>query len=185
MIEFPIFSMMAFILTVAGGVYLIRKDYLTKKDTFSIVIFAVYMALLVKVAFFPIPYQKATIDVLREVGSGYAYNFIPLSSIINIVANNSIQTALVQVGGNFLLLMPLGFYGALIFPQKKIQQLLVVILSFSLTIEIIQFILGMIIAYQYRVVDVDDVILNLLGGIVGIGLGKLFSPLYNRILQKP
>ncbi|UKI23157.1 MAG: VanZ family protein [Anaerotruncus sp.] len=37
---------------------------------------------------------------------------------------------------------------------------------FSVCIELVQFIIGLLIGYNYRCVDIDDVILNSLGGII-------------------
>lgn len=44
----------------------------------------------------------------------------------------------------------------------------------SLTIELIQFVCGLFIGYNYRSFDVDDLILNTLGTIIGLLLYKLF-----------
>lgn len=40
------------------------------------------------------------------------------------------------------------------------------IVLFSVCIELVQFIIGLLIGYNYRCVDIDDVILNSLGGII-------------------
>lgn len=40
------------------------------------------------------------------------------------------------------------------------------IVLFSVCIELMQFIIGLLIGYNYRCVDIDDVILNSLGGII-------------------
>lgn len=40
------------------------------------------------------------------------------------------------------------------------------IVLFFVCIELVQFIIGLLIGYNYRCVDIDDVILNSLGGII-------------------
>lgn len=40
------------------------------------------------------------------------------------------------------------------------------IVLFSVCIELVQFIIGLLIGYNYRCVDIDDVILNSIGGII-------------------
>ena len=51
-------------------------------------------------------------------------------------------------------------------------------LLFPLVIELLQFIIGFAIGYNYRSVDIDDFILNALGGYLGILFSKLFFKNY-------
>ena len=71
-------------------------------------------------------------------------------------------------------MVPLGFIIPLI--QKKfnnIKSIFISSLIFSLIIESMQFIISIILGYNYKVVDIDDIILNTIGGIIGYILYKL------------
>ncbi len=92
-------------------------------------------------------------------------NFIPFKWLTGI-------TELLQVGlfwesvkgaiGNVLMFIPIGFLLPLVWSkQEKFRVLLLSGFSISLTIEIIQ------LAIPFRATDIDDLILNTLGAVVG------------------
>ncbi len=66
--------------------------------------------------------------------------------------------------GNIVLFIPYGFIASYILNNKKISITFILSLIVSLTIEIVQYYIG-------RVFDIDDIILNVIGGITG---GLLF-----------
>ena len=65
-----------------------------------------------------------------------------------------------QVFGNIILFMPFGFFAAYYTKMKKLGSITLISLMVSLTIEIVQKYIG-------RSFDIDDIILNVLGGILG------------------
>ena len=71
-----------------------------------------------------------------------------------------------NVLGNILLFIPLGFYVTYYLKSKKIGWPFLLIAFFSVTIEVIQLKIG-------RVFDVDDILLNIFGGIIGYTFYKL------------
>ena len=71
-----------------------------------------------------------------------------------------------NVVGNMLMFMPFGFFVAYILKLKKVWIMLLLSLIVSLTIETIQSIIG-------RVFDVDDIILNVIGAILGFLVFKI------------
>lgn len=80
-----------------------------------------------------------------------------------------------QIVGNFLLLMPLGFYFPLLY--KKLSHVFIVLLVcflVSLTIELLQ------LVTSYRSADVDDILLNTAGAFAGFILYKFISLLFKR-----
>lgn len=74
---------------------------------------------------------------------------------------------------NLIMLLPLGVYLAVLFNIRTIKKAVLIILSVSFAIEIYQ------VAFSYfglvfpRSFNVDDIILNTLGGTVGYYIGKL------------
>jgi glycopeptide antibiotics resistance protein len=67
-----------------------------------------------------------------------------------------------NVVGNIVIFIPLGTYLALIIKHKRVTINLLFIFIVSLLVEIIQGVLGI------GASDIDDIILNCLGGLIGI-----------------
>ena len=65
-----------------------------------------------------------------------------------------------QVIGNIVLFMPFGFFASYYTKIKKTGSITIITLLVSLTIELVQLKIG-------RSFDIDDIILNVLGGILG------------------
>lgn len=80
-----------------------------------------------------------------------------------------------QIVGNFLMLMPLGFYFPLLY--KKLSHFFIVLFVcflVSFTIELLQ------LVTSYRSADVDDILLNTAGAFAGFILYKFISLLFKR-----
>ena len=95
-------------------------------------------------------------------------NYLPFSSIYNLLNSNYYMVPLKNILGNILLFFPLGFILTLKF--KGINKLLSVGLLgliTSLIIEVIQ------LNIPNRAFDVDDIILNTLGTILGFLMCKI------------
>ena len=89
---------------------------------------------------------------------------------INLVPFDMIQTQgfSLNVYGNILMFVPLGIYAALLFKQDTFRKTLAIVIGASLFIEIVQFI------FARGATDIDDVILNTAGGVIGIIIYLLF-----------
>lgn len=97
-------------------------------------------------------------------------NLIPFHSIREYIFSNSANIkkfAFGNVVGNIAIFIPLGAYLSLFENNKRVIANLLLIFIVSLFIEIIQGLLGI------GTSDIDDIILNCLGGLVGI-LGYKF-----------
>lgn len=99
-------------------------------------------------------------------------NFIPFKEITRYDFGSSLFYK--NILGNLLLFIPFGIYSS--YYVKTNKNYIIIILSFiaSLSIEIIQLIIG-------RVFDIDDVILNVLGGLVGYIIYKIFRKFENEL----
>ena len=75
-----------------------------------------------------------------------------------------------QVIGNFVMLLPLGIYLPLIY--RRMSNVLIVLLVCMLVSVIIEL---MQLITKYRSADIDDVMLNTAGALVGYGLFWIFS----------
>lgn len=92
-------------------------------------------------------------------------NLVPFYSIRQYIFSNSEAVkrfAFSNVAGNIIIFIPLGTYLLLFKRNKRVMANLLVIFTVSLCIEIIQGILGIGAA------DIDDIILNCSGGLIGI-----------------
>lgn len=74
-----------------------------------------------------------------------------------------------NIFGNIALFIPLGIYLQLFKNNKKVFASFVSVFSISLSIEIIQYIFGI------GATDIDDILLNCAGGIIGILIYKLLA----------
>jgi glycopeptide antibiotics resistance protein len=87
--------------------------------------------------------------------------------------NVSPTTVLFNVFGNIAIFIPLGIYFALFRQDNRLSVNMLFVFLTSLFVEIIQFALGLGIS------DIDDIILNCLGGFIGIliykGLARLLK----------
>lgn len=75
--------------------------------------------------------------------------------------------------GNILLFIPMAFILSVTFNIDNKRKILIAVLLISVFVETLQFLLGIGVA------DIDDVILNMLGGVIGILFLKLFPELKN------
>lgn len=92
-------------------------------------------------------------------------NLIPFHTIKEYIFSDSAtikKFALSNVVGNMVIFIPLGVYLPLFKKNRRVMTNLLFIFKVSLCIEIIQGILGI------GASDIDDIILNCLGGLVGI-----------------
>lgn len=85
-------------------------------------------------------------------------NFIPFKEIFrySIGSNKFIKNVL----GNIILFIPFGFLSSYLLKNRKLGVITILTILASGTIETVQYYIG-------RVFDIDDIILNLLGGIIG------------------
>ncbi len=98
-------------------------------------------------------------------------NFVPFKEMFRFSLGSKMFFK--NILGNIILLSPYGFFLGYFVKIKKVK--LIALLSFfvSLTIEIIQYRIG-------RVFDVDDIILNVIGGIFGYYIYRLISYILNK-----
>lgn len=186
MVDFNLFGI---IILIIGIVYESYKLIVKKRKVYKCIfnlLFLMYILLLIKVVFFPVPYQKELIQSYKEtVSYGDIQNFIPFKMILSFIRNSSFTFALKQIGGNLILLFPLGIFVSIIAKNKSNKTIFLIGLGTTVFIEITQGLIGFLIGFQYRVVDIDDVILNSLGYVTGmIIVKKLILPILNKYIKK-
>ncbi len=127
-----------------------KKEFVLYEEILHL-IFVVYILLFFQV----VTYQ----DVIS-----YGNNFIPFKELTRYSIGSSLFYK--NIIGNILLFMPYGFFASyfLRLDKKKIAFLLVLLVS--LGIECVQLVIG-------RCFDVDDIFLNIIGGMLGYFLYRL------------
>ena len=130
-----------------------KKRFILYKDL-SMLIFILYMFLLFEL-------------VTSTDFESYSNNFIPLKEILRY--NYTSKLFYKNVLGNMLLFVPFGYFVNYILKNRKFIIGTFLTLITSLSIELIQMNIG-------RSFDIDDIILNIIGGIAGY---TIYVVLYN------
>lgn len=113
------------------------------------------------------------LELLSENRPVYrSVNILPFQTIKSYLLGTfdvSRTVVLYNIFGNIGLFIPLGVYLQLFKKNKRILISIFIIFIISLSVEIIQFIFGI------GATDIDDILLNCLGGIIGILCYKLLT----------
>jgi glycopeptide antibiotics resistance protein len=133
-----------------------------KSKMFVIVLTLFYISLVLFISFvgFGMTYPR-----LDGSFTGVRHNIIPFTTIgtylFNINSYN-LDTWFYNTFGVMLLFFPIGILISILFSKLKKALIVVFILMFSVTIESVQYLT------QFGVFDVDDMVLNTVGGVLGI-----------------
>ena len=128
-----------------------------------------YMACLLAVVFFPLPTAS------QAIGLVYRIQKIPFYAIYDVVTNFSVE-AVLQILFNIMMTVPFGIMMGYRFGFST-KKTILASLCLSLFIEVGQ-LTGLFFVYHgsFRLCDVDDLMLNTLGGFIG-------AVIYNKIAK--
>lgn len=146
---------------------------------FLLSLFAGYLAFLVIMLFTPNSYiANSGINLTNEnfdfvgnfkdrISSGaWGVNLVPFRTIRNYIKYSGFLHTMINIFGNIIIFVPFGILLAEIFPKmRNILKILGITFATSFFVEFIQFFIG-------RSVDIDDLILNLLGSVIGYFVWK-------------
>ena len=130
------------------------------------VLFFVYILLLLYFVVFSFqnPSPRSYLQWNREMGY-WNINLYPFRGIIPYIRALPERYAMVNLFGNIIAFAPYGFLLAAIFPTlRKLWRILLVCFVTVLLIETMQFV------SMYGFFDVDDILLNCIGGVLGYGI---------------
>lgn len=130
-----------------------RDEFVIHKELFTL-FFIVYILCL---------FQIVTFQDINGYGTN---NFIPFNQIFRYEFGGKLFVK--NIIGNMIMFIPYGFFVVYYTKTNKLKENILLVFMASLVIEITQLAIG-------RIFDIDDIILNVLGGIVGILIYKLFS----------
>jgi glycopeptide antibiotics resistance protein len=143
--------------------YLRRKK---QKDLAYLVYFTIFYIYIVKVLDYTL-FQFQSLLLLKYFMPGImlqgqtareSLNLLPLAGL----TTDDIETSLL----NILMMMPFGL-GLPFIAQFSMKKIIVCGVLFSLTIEILQYVSGQLAGTTFRIADINDVLFNMLGTIVG------------------
>lgn len=140
---------------------------------------AVYILFLLKLLLFK---YYSPIDIITSNYEAYrSFNLIPFGGIYDYLVKHvaSGSLAVTNILGNIVIFIPMGVLLRLYSSKDRILRPVAVVFVTSVTVEVIQYILGI------GASDIDDVILNTFGGFLGILLYMLLLKiLRNRLRVK-
>lgn len=143
-----------------------RNEQISIRREILLTIFFIYIIFVAAITIMPLPMTSSI-----NPDSVYT-NFIPLLNSIQCFLPNQtgkpemIKFCLENIVGNIILFVSLGFLLPLISDKfQLLKRVFIIAVSFSLSIEVIQFLSQYF--GSFRTVDIDDIILNVLGACVG------------------
>lgn len=144
-----IWPMMVIVLTIIASIRIFnvishKKKFKLYEELVNLSFIIYILSLFYLVTFQDVNYGTSNFTPFKEI---FRYNFGSHLFIKNVL-------------GNILLFVPLGFYAAYYIKSKKIYFSIITIIFSSIIIEFTQLEIG-------RTFDVDDIILNVIGGIIG------------------
>ena len=112
-----------------------------------------------------------TVVTYQDVES-YGNNFTPFKEMFRYTLGSNLFIK--NVIGNMVMFMPYGFFTGYFLKINKVSVVLLLSMLVSTSIEVIQ-------GYIDRVFDIDDIILNVIGSIIGFLIYKLFNKIKDRL----
>lgn len=140
-----------------------KKNLKNAFRNIPMVVFITYLLLLIYLTLFS--------QYFGRIWFHRSINLMPFVTIYRyIVSSNNPGLALMNLAGNIIAFMPFGLLLPMVLKnQMHFLFIFCCIFSTSISIEIIQYILGV------GVTDIDDIILNVIGGMLGYCLFKAFK----------
>lgn len=135
-------------------------------------LFVMYLIVLFKVTIFKYPntFSNMLKGELSGIRSLNLIPFVTISEYFQFVISGNIIIGISNLLGNLIIFFPLGYIAALRFPKmRKPARILLLSFVLSLFIEVCQYI------FACGSTDIDDVILNVIGGIAGYWAYVLIS----------
>lgn len=164
----------------ALAVYLRKKRGASVGYLSCLTVFYVYLLYVVKYTMFPLRlFDSGFTEFMKSGGSTWmnSLNLVPFQGL------SGQYLFSVQTFGNILLTVPFGF-GLPFIVATRFKDVLLRGFWFVVSIEVVQLLINFAYGYVHRVVDVNDVLLNLCGVVAGFCILTLFSWLYRMVVKQ-
>jgi len=168
LIEISYFSTLVFISILwilLRGLLLVKRGYFLWKRELQLILVYICITVVVRFTFFPFSKINGQIQPLIFDASRILPIRLNLIPLVNLTDYESRREALINLIGNTAMFVPIGIIWPMVF-QKLDSHTKVIFAGFlfSLSIEILQ------LPFFDRVTDIDDLILNVLGYLLGYGI---------------
>jgi len=137
-----------------------RKPFVLYKEIF-LLFFLVYILCLFQI----VTFQDQTLYISGN-------NLVPFKEIMRYELGS--RLFIKNVLGNVVLFIPYGLFASLYTKIEKVFSAFGLVFFASVTVEITQLMIG-------RVFDIDDIILNVIGGLIGYGIYKVIDAIGDRL----
>lgn len=154
-----------------------------KKSLIYLLFFTIFYIYLIKVLDYTL-FQFQSLLLLKYFVPGLMLNGVVAGKSINLIllitlTPEDIKTSLL----NILLLIPFGF-GLPFITDFRMKKIVIIGALLSISIELLQLITGLIAKTAFRIADINDVICNIVGVIVGYLLFVWLAYLCHHIVSK-
>lgn len=151
---------------------LIKIKYKKDKYFFAFfIIFYIYIVFVISKTQFPIYNTEFERLMIGPVRLGSGINLIPFKGALN-------MTSIL----NIIMTVPFGF-GLPFLIKKSIKKTVIAGMLFSFMLEMTQLIVALVVGYSFRKIDINDVIFNTLGCLVGYLIFMLFIKVVNILFK--
>lgn len=143
-----------------------------------------YALVVVSATLFPLPIDAGAI-ASRKAIVGFSYNLIPLETVRDSLTGPRGSGTVNLLIGNLLLLAPLTFLGAVLWPRlRSWRRALLLGFSVSLSIELLQLTISAVLGFSYKIFDIDDLVLNTVGALIGYAVFVVLQALTVRLRRQ-
>ncbi|MBC1475421.1 VanZ family protein [Listeria grandensis] len=179
------------ILLIAPIIYLfflfqwIRKKESIEKIVFKSFMF-IYLTGVVGYTMFPIMANSMLIEDTRALREGVSgINVVPFATIWEIYiysGDMDVSQGIFQVVANVIMFIPLGCLYPLCSKYKVgWKRMFLIVITLSMSIELLQLLQNILYQSAFKYVDIDDLIWNVSGGMIGYGLFRLCKPIFQKL----
>ncbi len=147
-----------------------------KKENMNLIflsIFYIYLCFVLKYTQFPIIIDEEMKNVIGQ-NIWRDANFIPFYHI-----KNAFKTTFL----NTLMTIPFGF-GLPFISKINVKKLLFLSLVFCFSLEFLQLMVALLVGFTFRVLDINDIIFNFIGILIGYSMYHIFISFINYVINK-
>ena len=147
---------------------------------FCLALFSIYVLIALNETFFPLAINGAYVENMRTVPMRSFINLIPFYlGTFHVIDGRD----LLDFANNILLTIPFGF-GVIFVSRLRPRDFVWLPLAVGFGIETAQLLISLILGYPYRVVDINDALLNTVGVLIGYGLFRIFAWLFIHLTRR-
>ncbi len=177
-----IYPVTAGIIIMIIAIIIMKKMKLTLYQVILIELSILYLTGVICATFFPMDYAHKVHEGYEILG--HTLLLTPFAMITNQIQSYNLFVVMVQVGGNVFMTVPLGILLPMLMPGRKKWFYPLVFFGFTFAIEAMQLLTGALLGTFYRTADIDDIILNFTGAMIGLLIFKICTKLKERTGKK-